>query len=110
MENTFTDLISRHGFERYFNRHFVDLPEQGIDYRHVYAGPDNTPFLRIDLDNRQNMARITLEESGHCRLEVVSFKDSTPMKTENLAFDSLPAFEAKLLELIEEMKATRLPH
>jgi len=110
MENTFSDLISGHGFERHFNRHFSELENEGVDYRHVYSGPDNTPFLRIDLDNRQNMTRITIMESGHCRLETVSFKGSTPMTTEDLKFTSLETFEAKLLELIQHMKDTRQPH
>lgn len=110
MENTFSDLISGHGFERHFNRHLAELEMEGVDYRHVYSAPDTPPFLRIDLDNRQNMTRITIMESGHCRVETVSFKGSTPMTTEELEFKSLEAFEAKLLELIQHMKETRQPH
>jgi len=111
MKNTFSDLISGHGFERHFNNLFLGLSDQGVDYRHVYSGPDITPaFLRIDLDNRQNMTRITIIESGSCRLENVSFKGSTPMTTEDLEFTSLEAFEAKLVELIQLMKDTRQPH
>ena len=110
MANTFSDLISGHGFERHLNSHFLGLPDQGVDYRHVYSAPDIEPFLRIDLDNRQNMTRITIKESGHCRLENVSFKGSTPMTTEDLEFTSLEAFEAKLVELIQLMKDTRQPH
>ena len=33
MENTFSDLISGQGFERHFNHHFMELPDQGVDYR-----------------------------------------------------------------------------
>ena len=110
MANTFSDLISGNGFERHFNSHFLALPDQGVDYRHVYSAPDINPFLRIDLDNRQNMTRITIWESGQCGLERVSFKGSTPMTSEELQFDSLEAFEAKLLELIQHMKDTRQPH
>lgn len=110
MANTFSDLISGNGFERHFSSHFQALPDQGVDYRHVYSAPDIEPFLRIDLDNRQNMTRITILESGNCRVENVSFKDSTPMTSEDLEFTSLEAFEAKLLELIQYMKDTRQPH
>ena len=46
-------------------------------------------------------------ETGHCRLENVSFKGSTPMTTEDLEFTSLDALEAKLNELIQYMKDTR---
>lgn len=110
MTSTFSDLISQQGFERHFNRHFSGLPDEGVEYRHVYSAPDIHPFLRIDLDNRQCMTRITIEEAGNCRIETVSFKGSTPMTTEDLEFTSMESFEAKLLELIQHMKDTRQPH
>ena len=110
MENTFSDLISGNGFERHLNPLFTGLEEEGVDFRHVYSEPDINPFLRIDLDNRQNMTRITIWESGQCGLERVSFSGSTPMTSEELKFDSLEAFEAKLIELIQYMKDTRQPH
>ena len=100
MTNAFNDLISQQGFERLFNRHFSELPDEGVDYRHVYSAPDTPPFLRIDLDNHQSMTRVTIQETGLCRIESMSFKSNAPMTTEELGFTSLEAFEAKLLELI----------
>lgn len=110
MTNTFSDLISNNGFERHLNPIFAGLEQEGVSFRHVYSAPDTSPFLRIDLDNHQNMTRITIWESGQCGIERVSFTGSTPMTTEELQLDSFDAFKAKLLELIQYMKDTIQPH
>ena len=110
MTNTFSDLITGHGFERHYARHFKELPDKGIDYRHVYSQPDSNPFLKIDFDNRQIMARITLWESGDCSLEVISFKNGAVMIDEAFKLSMLSEFEEKLVWLIGHMEATSNPH
>lgn len=110
MANIFNELISGHGFERHYNRHFTGLSEEGIDVRYVYSQPDTNPFVRIDMDNRQVMSRISLWESGHCDVDVVSFRDGSSMIKDSFEYTSLEEFEAKLLEFIELMRETRNPH
>lgn len=110
MDNTFKDLISGRGFERSLNHYFLNLPDEGVDYRHVYSQADENPFLRIDLDNHRVMSRITQWQSGHCIIETVSFKNSAWLNKDELKFSSMAEFETRLLELIEEMKASRHPH
>lgn len=108
--NPFKELISKSRFQERYDHHFKGLEELGIDYRHVYSQPDDNPFLIVDLDNRQLMARLTQWESGDCEVDIISFRDSSVMVKEAYEFTSLEEYEEKLVWLIQHMRETRISH
>lgn len=108
--NPFKELISKCRFQERYIQHFQGLEDEGIDYRHVYSQPEDNPYIIVDLDNHQFMARLTLWASGDCEVDVISFKDSSVIVRDAFEYTSLDEYEEKLLWLIQYMRESRVSH
>jgi hypothetical protein len=89
---TFPELISGRGFDRYqagLNARFL---AKRIDYRLTYGEPTAKPLMFMDYDTPSAVGRVTLWESGECDMEVLDAETGEDLLREHHEFSDAEAF------------------
>ncbi|WAC18897.1 hypothetical protein OVA24_16825 [Luteolibacter sp. SL250] len=109
---SFTELVSRRGFERYQDALIARWKAHRIDYRLTYGLLASKPAMHMDFDTAQAVGRVSLWESGECDLEVLDAESGNHLLLEHHEFSTPEEFfetYARVPLLLRKIRGDELP-
>jgi hypothetical protein len=111
-DESFRDLISGRGFERYQPGLVARFKAHGIGYAVTYGEPTPKPAMWLDFETDDAIGRVSLWASGECDLEVVDVKTGGYLLLEHHEFKTVEDFFAtytKVPLLLRRLRGEILP-
>ena len=111
-DESFPDLISGRGFERYQSGLVARFKAHRIRYSVTYGEPTPKPAMWLYFGTDAAIGRITLWESGECDMEVLDVTTGGDLLREHHEFKTTKEFFAtypKVPLLLRKMRGDILP-
>ncbi|MDP1586392.1 MAG: hypothetical protein Q8M07_01500 [Prosthecobacter sp.] len=106
LDDSFADLITHQGFDRYQLGLIARWQAHRIGYSLSYGEPTSKPSMGLDYETADAIGRVTLWESGECDLEVIDattgadlLREHHVFKTPREFFDAYPKVPLLLRKL-----------
>lgn len=85
-DQTFSDLISGRGFDRFQSGLVARFEAAGINYSVTYGQPTSKSAMWLDFETEDAIGRVTLWESGECDMEVLDATTGGDLLREHYEF------------------------
>lgn len=111
-DESFSDLITRRGFDQYQSGLVARFKARGIGYSVIYGEPTQKPAMWLDFETDDAIGRVTLWESGECDLEVLDATTGCDLLREHHQFKTTEEFFAtypKVPLLLRKLRGDVLP-
>jgi hypothetical protein len=111
-DESFPDLISGRGFERYQSGLVARFKAHRIGYSVTYGESTPKPAMWLDFETDAAIGRVTLWESGECDMEVLDATTGGDLLREHHEFKTTEEFFAtypKVPLLLRKMRGDILP-
>jgi hypothetical protein len=109
---SFIDLVSRRGFDRYQDALITRWQAHRINYSLSYGPSTAKSGMYMDFGTDQAVGRVSLWESGECDLEVLDAESGNHLLLEHHEFTSLEEFfvtYVKVPLLLRKIRGDELP-
>ena len=93
-DESFPELISGRGFERFQTGLVARFRAQSISYSVTYGEPTQKTAMWLDFETVDAIGRITLWESGECDMEVLDATTGRDLLREHHDFKTTEEFHA----------------
>lgn len=111
-DESFPDLISDRGFERFQTGLVARFRAHGISYSVTYGEPTQKTAMWLDFETDDAIGRVTLWESGECDMEVLDATTGGDLLREHHDFKTTEEFHAtypKVPLLLRKIRGDVLP-
>lgn len=98
------NLISGRNFDRFQPGLESRFAAYGLQYALTYCEPSDNSAMRLDFETMKLLGRVTVWESGHCDMEVLSIDNGECVFYEHHQFISELEFHRTLPKLVVYMR------